>query len=164
LRAEETARREQDVAEAPAPPAQNLILQVGPEGSDLQQDFELLLQYTMSYQCEKTLAASRPGWGSVQVSAINAWDLIRKPRPTPSFVGWNLTTNAMPTVPADEVVEATRRLERSISQLTDLEVLGPGRAPGTYAIFYGRSAVGASLERDPTPVASGPRSVAGPVR
>src|SRR5215469_16340873 len=106
LRAEETARREQDVAEAPAQPAENLILQVGPEGSDLQQDFELLLQYTMSYEREKALAASRPGWGSVQIALINRWDLVRKPRPTPSFLGWNLTTNVMPTVPADEVVEA----------------------------------------------------------
>jgi hypothetical protein len=158
-KAEETAPREADLAETPPAPAENLILQVAPEGSDLQQDFELLLRYTVSYQGEKTLAGARPGWGTVQLASINAWDLCRKPRPTPSFIGWNLTVDPMPTVPTSELIEATRRLERSIAQLLELEVLGPGRCPGTHAIFYGRSAVGGALEHDPRPGASGPRRV-----
>jgi hypothetical protein len=148
-KAEEEAKLALDVApEAPPPAEENLMLPIGPPGSDEQRDYEMICKYVTPV--EKPWVGGRPGWGELEVGRIDQWDLCRLPKPEPAPGGFNLTTAKMPTIPAATLIEATHRLERSLAVLERLGIIEPGRSTGSWRFFFGRSSgIGSCLEKDP---------------
>jgi hypothetical protein len=158
IKQQQAERAERDSAlpmsdDVPTPMQEVEIIQLG--NADLQQTYELLIGYTVPYEREKAWVFARPGWGTVQISGIDPWALMRKPSPIEPPSGFNLTTSKKPQPDPSDVAVATDRLQRHLGQLEELELIKPyGVGAQNFRLFYGRAMAGRSLERDPTPVPS----------